>query len=619
MPRSRASWKRQGVENFNNLQVTTNNATGFLATNNTEINVTGNSKITSTGAPALKVQNTITPVDLNMNFTALSSTNSPTNGVYVDKASGALNATNVTVTNSQATGVVIANSDKLDVNFQNTTVTTGTAAGANGIEVVNTDRTGGTVNLGTVTVTTGRGAGLTVTNSGTAGNPVTVQGGVIAATGGPAVSANDSVVDITLTSAQSTNSLGNGMNFVKSDGVVAIGQTSVNSPAGVGINLENNVPGFTADFGVTTVSAPGAEGVRIVNAVDPSPDTVTSFKSLAVTSSSGAAGILARNGGTVNFDSPATVATNGGPAVDLENTTGTYQGVLGSGWTFASLSSTASASNGVRLVNLNSDFQVLNGTTIDGASSTSVLIADTEATPQDYTIRFNTLGITNRLGTALSVDGIAGQVIVQNLQVTNGASAAGDAVKVTNTSSRGTQGGRTYIQSGSIAATIGNGIIAQDSILRVQATTIDGSTANAVLALATANQVTAIEINDCVLTTTTIDGVRLQAAGSALGNGTINATVSLNQIDVTGSPIDGIVLNSTGVITLNASDNFGAGSTAPAPGAGNILLNNVGGGFLGISQQDIPTLQLQNNNVGVTPTGTINFNTNVPTPPPPSP
>jgi hypothetical protein len=609
-----------GVENFNNLSVTTNNATGFLATNNSQINVTGNSQVTSTGAPALKVQNTgAVPVNVNMNFKSLTSTSSPTNGIFVDNATGTLNATNVTVTDSQATGIVIKNSENLDVNFTTTTVTTASKAGANGIEVSNVNRTGGTVNLGTVNVTTQQGTGLQVVNSGTTGGPVRVAGGTIAATGGPAISSNGSTVDITLTSAQSTNSTANGINVVQSDGQIAIDQTTINSPTGVGINLENNVPGFKADFGVTTVSAPGAEGVRIVNATDPTPDTYTSFDSLGITSTSGAAGILTRNGGTVNFNSPATVATSGGPAVDLENTTGTLNDVPGSGWTFNSLTSTNSTSNGVRLVNLNSDFQVLNATTVDGASGVSVLIADTTAAPQEYTINFNTLDITNRGSTALSVNGIAGQVIVQNIDIDNASSVAGDAVRVFNTSSRGTIGGRTYIESGNITGSIGNSIVAQDSILRVAATTIEGSTANAIFAQALANQTTTIEVVDSAILTAAIDGVRLEASGSALGTGTINGTVSLNRIDVTGPSIDALNLNGFGVINLAATSNFGQGGTAPAPGAGPITLDNTFGGFLGISQGSIPELTTSNNGAGTAVIGGVNFNTAVPQPPPPSP
>ena len=608
-----------GTENFNNLVVTSTNATGLLAINNSQINVSGNSQVSSSGAPALKVQNTAAaPVDLNMNFKSLTSGSSTTNGIFVDNAAGALNATTVKVTDSQATGIVIRNSDNLDVNFASTTVAAANAAGANGIEVTNTNQTGGTVNLGTVAVTTKQGTGLHAVNAGTVGSAVSVVGGTIAATGGPAISSNKSVVDITLSSAQSTNSTANGINVVQSDGEVTIAQTSINSPAGVGINLDNNVPGFKADFGVTTVSAPGAEGVRIVNATAPTPETYANFDSLAITSASGAAGLLAKNGGVVNFNSPATVTTSGGPAVNLENTVGTLSGVVGSGWVFNALSSTNSTSNGIRLVNLNSDFQVLNATTIAGPAGVGVLVADTTATPQEYTVNFNTLSVTSRQSTALSVDGIAGQLIVQNLQINNTAGVAGDAVRIFNTSSRGS-GGRTYIESGSIAGTQGNGIIAQDSILRVKGTTIAGSTGNAIFANALANQTTTLEVLDSALTTTTIDGVRLEASGSALGNGTVNATVNLSQIDVTTLPINALNLNSFGVINLDATSNFGTGSTAPAPGAGAITLDNGFGGFLGISQASIPALTASNNGATTTVVGAINFSTAVPTPPPPSP
>jgi hypothetical protein len=40
------------------------------------------------------------------------------------------------------------------------------------------------------------------------------------------------------------------------------------------------------------------------------------------------------------------------------------------------------------------------------------------------------------------------------------------------------------------------------------------------------------------MTTTSIHGVRLEALGTALGIGEINATILRNQIDVTGNCID---------------------------------------------------------------------------------
>ena len=111
-----------------------------------------------------------------------------------------------------------------------------------------------------------------------------------------------------------------------------------------------------------------------------------------------------------------------------------------------------------------------------------------------------------------------------------GAAAFGslDAVRVVNTSSRGPDGGRVYVLAGQVTDTIGNGFFAQDSILSVQGTTILNSKANGVFALASANQVTTVLVEDSVITGSIIDGVRLIALGSAIGSGTINALSALS-------------------------------------------------------------------------------------------
>jgi hypothetical protein len=161
--------------------------------------------------------------------------------------------------------------------------------------------------------------------------------------------------------------------------------------------------------------------------------------------------------------------------------------------------------------------------------------------------------------------------------------------------------------------------VAQDSILRVAATTIDGSTANGIFAQALAGQTTTIEVLDSAITAASIDGVRLEASGSALGAGTVFGTVNLNRIDVTGPSINALNLDSFGFIALAATSNFGQGGTAPAPGAGPITLDNTAGGFLGISQGSIPALTVSNNTAATSVLGVINFNTAVPQPPPPAP
>jgi hypothetical protein len=613
-----------GTENFNNLKVTTDSATGFLGLNNNIVNVTGNSSITSTKAPALSVTNTIsTPTVADMNFTSLSSTDSPTNGVLLDNVTGIFNSNTVTVTNSLASGFVIRNSEDLSVNVPVlTAVSAGNAPGANGVEVVNTNtKSTDAINFGTVNITTQQGTGLLTNNTGL----VKTTGGTIAATGGAAISATDSELGIVLTSVSSTSSTGNGINLVRDSGSVSIAQTTITNATGVGINAVDNDPGFTANFGITSVNGAGAEGVNIANKIDPTPDTVYSFSSLDINTNTktGAAGFRTRNGGTVNFDSPANVTVTGGAALDMENTTGTTNGVAGSGFTFNNLNSTNSAANGVRLHNLNSDLQVLNKTTVTNAGGDSVLITDNQPTPQEYTIKFNTIDINARNDVGLQVNGIAGQLIIDNLQIDNTAGIAGDAVRVEGTSDRGATGGRVYIQSGLITDTQGNGVFTQNSILSLDSMTITNSTANAVFAYAAENDVTTISVVDSSLTNPTtagIYGVRLESLGSALGRGEVSGTILRNQIDVTSNSIFAVALNSFGDVYVNAQSNYGTlAAYAPAPGAGSIDLNNSFGGFIGIFQADPAAITVSNNGAAVTTSGIITPNTPVPTPPPPTP
>ena len=585
---------------------------GIVIANNTggTINI-GNAKLTNTVPTAITVEDSLATINVTNSVI-----DKDTAGAAINVA-GIFNSNTVTVTNSAASGVVIRNSEGLAVTVPvSTTVSTGTAAGANGIEVTNTNTASADViNFGTVAVTTATGTGLLTNNTGL----VSTAGGTIAATGGAAISATDSNLGVQLTSASSTNSTSNGINLVRDKGSVAIGQTTITNATGVGINAVDNDPGFTANFGVTNVNGAGAQGVNIVNATDPNPDTVYSFSSLDITTTttSGAAGFRTRNGGTVNFDSPANVTVTGGAAVDMENTTGTTNGVAGSGFTFNSLTSTNSASNGIRLVNLNSDFKALTTATVTNAGGDSVLIADNQVSPLDYKIQFNTLDINGRQDVGLQVNGIAGQLIIDDLQINNTAGIAGDAVRVEGTSDRGATGGRVYIQSGVITNTQGNGVFAQNSILSIDSTTITNSTANAIFAYAATGDVTTISVVDSSLTAATIAGVRLEALGSG---GEVNGTILRNQIDVTGNSINAIALDSNGSVFLNAQSNYGTVSPyAPAPGAGSILLDNTFGGTVGIFQGSTAALSTSNNGATVNSSGIITVNAAVPVPPPPTP
>ena len=468
--------------------------------------------------------------------------------------------------------------------------------------------------LGQLNVTTDAGSGLVVTNAGASS-----LGGTINATGGASIAANNADLDLTLATANSTTSTGPGLDLTQSSGSVAIAQTNVTSPAGNGINAVDNMPGFVADFGVTKVSGitNGAIGVNITNAVEPVPPTVYSFDSLDITTTNGT-GMRTRNGGVVNFNSPAVIDAAGGAAIDLENTQGTTGGVAGSGFTFQDLTSVNSVSNGVRLNNLNSDLRVIGTTTISGAASPSLSITDTVSPPQTDSIAFNRVDISSRNNIGMLVDGVYGQVQVASLNIANENNVAGDTVLIRNTTNPadpiGTGSGRVYINGGTISNSGGNGIQVQNALASITGVTVAGSLGQAIIATAGAGQQTTVQVGNSSLTGATgIDGLRLEASGGGIINGTLFSTL----VEVPALSLNAIVFDAASFISLNASGNFGA--TSAAPGVGGFVLDNQGGG-LQIEQGSVAAMSTANNGVTVTVLNSpVNFNGSTAPVPPPTP
>jgi hypothetical protein len=602
-----------GSTNFNNLTLAltsgSNASPGFVASNVNVVTVTGNSNVNVQNAPAL----TMTKVAAaDMTFGTVASTASPTSGVLLDDVAGDIAITSsLTITDAVQDGLIIRNSPDLTFSSPSTVVnsTTGDA-----VVLQNNSIDATKVSLGQLTAKTAAGTGLVVTDAG-----VTTTGGTIDATGGASIAANNADLAVTLASASSLNSSGPGLDLTESKGSVEIAQTTVTSPAGNGINAVDNVPGFTATFGNTTVSGitNGAIGVNITNAVAPAPTTLYSFDSLDITTLTGT-GLLTRNGGTVNFNSPAKIDASGGAAIDLENTLGTTGGVAGSGFTFLDLASTNSVASGVRLNNLNSDLQVTGNTEIAGAAGVSLSITDTVAPPATDSIRFNNVDITSRSNIGMLVDGIYGQVQVANLNIDNANNVAGDAVLIRNTTNSadptGTGSGRVYINGGTIDGSNGNGVEVVNALARITGVTISGATGQSILATAGANQQTTLEVSNSTITAAAgLDGVRIQATGG----GIVNATVATTLINATANSLNAIVFDPTSVISLNATSNFGAGGGAP--GTGGFILNNQGG-TLQIDQASTANLSTDNNGVTVTaPASPITFGGTTPPVPPPTP
>jgi hypothetical protein len=165
-----------------------------------------------------------------------------------------------------------------------------------------------------------------------------------------------------------------GVNGVIAGGVggslVVTGSTTISgTTSGSAIWIQGTPAGSVFDFGVTTISGAGANGIELLGS---DPGAIFRFTDLSVTVPSGA-GMIALNSGTIDLHgTPATISAIGGRAIRLEGTRGETNGAPG--WTFGSLSSTASPDEGVRLAGLLDPFTVTTSTTVTDADSTGILV-----------------------------------------------------------------------------------------------------------------------------------------------------------------------------------------------------------------------------------------------------
>src|SRR3989440_3577188 len=166
----------------NNVNVTTTNGRG-IRTDNTAgsfiliMNAAGNT-ISATGGAALDVQDLAATSALT--FTSVSSTNSTTQGIFVNNTIGSISFGNTTVTNSAGTGVLLtANASTLT--FSDVDITP--ASGQRGLLAQN--NTGALTTASGSTVTTTNGTGVEITGVSSASKtPLNVQFTSVDTTGG---------------------------------------------------------------------------------------------------------------------------------------------------------------------------------------------------------------------------------------------------------------------------------------------------------------------------------------------------------------------------------------------------------------------------------------------------
>lgn len=191
----------------------------------------------------------------------------------------------------------------------------------------------------------------------------------ITGAGAEALDLDGGDLDVELDTVSSDGSPLTGLRLENVTGSLTVsGATTITDYGSGGIEVTDS-PGVSVDFGTTTVSAssplvPPADGVPIASiavALDNAPGATFTFDTLDVTASEN--GLAIANAGTVNVNSTAaTVSAAGGFGLIIVDTAGQTNGL--SGWTFASLTSADSPSNGVLLDGLTDDLLVTTSTSV---------------------------------------------------------------------------------------------------------------------------------------------------------------------------------------------------------------------------------------------------------------
>jgi hypothetical protein len=308
--------------------------------------------------------------------------------------------------------------------------------------------------------------------------------------------------------------------------------------------------GNVATFDSITVGGSGSGGIRLFNLTAGSTTQLGDGSGAdlnLVTTSGATAALLMSSGGSVSVPSAGTanISATGGPAIDTSGTTITSLA-------FDNVSSTNSASNGVRLTDLGAGTFSATGGTISGvvAGFTSFVVSNGAANGTGNISYAGTLG--NGAGQALAISGRSGGTvdITGPIQDTND---AGGGILVTSNS-----GGVTNITNASVTIN----------------TTTSGGTNNPIN--------NAITFSGSDGHTLNISGGNLDIdAGAGNGKG-IDAQVS-GTLNITGS--NNTIVTTTGVaLSLLDTDigasgltflSINAGTTSGGPTKG-ISLNNTG-------------------------------------------
>ena len=416
-------------------------------------------------------------------------------------------------------------------------------------------------------VTATSSVGILGANFGT----LTISNVDVTSTGGPALGLQSGTLDATFGTLSSTGTAGqNGLSLVTVAGSLTAATTTLNNPTTRGIYVTTS-PGLVANFGNATItdSAIGSGANATAVLLLTNAGASITFANLAIVADGG--GLAANTTGTLNLGgASSSIVATGGAAVDIGSTS------LGSGATFATVSSTNSTAKGVNLDTITGTFTANGGTISNAATGCLDVNGGSGNITYGGTISCTAsrvVEVTARTGGTVTVSG--------NLTATgsatgiNVASNTGGTVNFSGTSkSLSTSTGAAVTLATNTGATInftGGGLVI---------TSTSGSGFNAT------GGATAITVQGSGNTIASTTGTPLNVANSTIGaSGLTFLSIAAN------GAANGIVLNTTG-----SSGGLTVTGTGTTDGSGGTIQNtsNRGASFASASSISLSNMNFTN-------------------------
>ncbi len=427
-----------GTTTFNSLGITTSNGTGLFGVNNTgQINVTTNAgSIASTSGPAINITKAIAPATpISLSFTSVSSTNSLTTGLTLDRVSGNAAIGTTTTTNPAGIGISVTNTSAGGtMNFGNTTSNLSAGTG------VNLGSNAGAVTFVDLDIAPDPtvAAFILANSTGT----TTSSSGTISTTDALAVSVTNSPLAMTLTSvsADNTGDADSCVSLTTASGTLNMQGGTLIGGTGAAFLVSGGNPTVTFSGTITQNSA-----ARVVDIQNTTANTIT-FNTGTITGGAASTGVNINTvNGNVTFSNGLTLGTSvarmTNQAVTITNGTGTYS--------LGAVSIFTNNVSGVVATNADGTLNTASGT-VDSSGARAINI--------DGPVGLTTLGMT-----LTRVDSTGGTANGIRIQDTNGSfTVTGTGGTCTNANTAGCSGGTIASTTGaddSSASPIGTGIV----------------------------------------------------------------------------------------------------------------------------------------------------------------